>query len=565
MNHEIERWKKPPFDPDTKKEIERLETENPKELEDAFSTTLSFGTGGIRGLMGVGPGRLNLYTIRTATQGLAQYLKASFPSEQIKVFIGHDSRKNSRTFALETARVLAGNDIHAFVTPELRPTPFVSFGLRELGCHAGVMITASHNPKEYNGYKVYWKDGAQVVPPHDKGIVDAVRSIQIEDVHIASEKSDFITLCETELDTKYYDAIRPLSLHMNENKKNGHALTIVFTPLHGCGGTLAPAALNDWGFSTVIPVKEQIVPDGSFPTTTTPNPEDPTALQLGIETLKRENGDILLATDPDADRLACVVNHHGEIHALTGNQTAALILEHRLRMQKEADQLPQNGAAVSTIVSTRLLASICKKYEITYFDVLTGFKYIGEKIHEWEQSDQKFTFLFGAEESLGYLVGTHSRDKDAIASSCILAEIALQEKMKNRSLIDALHTIYEQYGVFYEMQHALSFPPSADSMEKMNATIDSLRKEGVQRLADFDVTQTTDYMIDDKTLPPSNVLAYTFSNNARLLVRPSGTEPKIKIYGQIHGEKKGSIAETETALQTTLQQMVAELAERLTR
>jgi len=563
MQDEIERWKKPPFDEQTKAEIERLEKENPDELRDCFSHKLAFGTGGIRGLMGVGIARLNAYTIQVATQGLANYIQKNGTKKNPSVFISHDSRNRSREFAVAAAQVLAGNGIKAILTKELRPTPFVSFGCRANDCQAGIMITASHNPPEYNGYKVYWEDGAQVTAPHDAGIVEEVGKLTIDDVKVAEETDPLITLAPDSLDQEYLKAIRPQALHEKENQTHGKDLTIVYTPLHGCGGTLTPRALADWGFTTVVPVKEQIAPDGSFPTTKTPNPEDHAALTLGVETLKRENGDILLATDPDADRLACVVNHNGEIRYLTGNQTAAIILEHRLRTLKDQKKLPQNGAVVSTIVSTRLLEFISNSYHMDYFDVLTGFKYIGGKIREWETSSNHYDFLFGAEESIGYLIGTHSRDKDAIVSACVLSEIALDAKRQNRTLIDCLTAIYEKYGVFYEMQKVIAFPPSANTMDAMNEQVDTLRKEGLQKLGSYSVMETTDYAGENTGLPKSNVLRHKFNNNATLLIRPSGTEPKIKIYGQIQGAKNSSIEHTSQVLEATISEMAELIAKRL--
>lgn len=542
MECDIDAWKKPPFDEKTQQEVIRLEKEDPDALHEAFAKPLSFGTAGIRGIVGVGPSRMNVYTIGLATQGLADYLLEAFPIDPITVFIGYDSRTHSKQFAETAAHVLAGNGIRSILTKECRPTPFVSFGCRATGAKAAIMITASHNPPEYNGYKVYWEDGAQIVTPHDKGIIQSVEKTNFSSIK-RSDDTSFITYTDEKLDALYLQEVEKQSLRKDQNKQEGKALTIAYTPLHGVGGTLVPHALEAWGFTSVTPVASQIEPDGTFPTTQSPNPEERSALEEGIKTLQEIGGDLLLATDPDADRLGALVAHRGGFEVLSGNQIAALMLSYLIDTKEELGTLERTDAVVASIVTTRLLPTMCSVAHIDYFDVLTGFKYIGEKIHEWEQ-EETYSFLFGAEESYGYLVGTHARDKDAVVASCLLAEIALHEKLKGRTLIDTLHYMYEKYGIFFETQKQVKFPASVDSMEKMNTMIEKLRKTPIESFEGLPCEKHIDYMEEGTGLPPANVLEYVFENNMRVLIRPSGTEPKIKIYGQIRAAKKNSIEQT---------------------
>lgn len=507
---EIEKWKT--FDPETKNEIEELHRKDLNSLHDAFNGTLHFGTGGMRTLMGPGPNRLNKYTIRSATQGLANVVKEG------SVFISYDCRHNSREFALEAARVLAGNDITVHLTPDLRPTPFVSFGLRHLGCKAGIMITASHNPPEYNGYKVYWKDGAQVVSPHDQNIIEEVKKITDPlSVKLAPGDSPLIHITGQALEDAYYAAIK--------HTPTDSDLSVVYSPLHGCGITMMPETLKEAGVKNLSYVEEQKKPDGRFPTTSTPNPEERAALELGIRDLIERKADIFLATDPDADRLGVVVNHHGKAHLLTGNQTAVLCVNYLCQIK-----LPENAAFVTTIVTTPLFETIVKDYGYTNFNVLTGFKYIGEKIHQFEQTGEH-TFIFGAEESYGYLYGTHSRDKDSQASAALVCEIAAKAKATGHTLVDLLNDIYNKYGLHHEGQKALKFPPSKESMKKMEKIMQNLRKN-----PPVEAISITDYL-QDTNLPKSDVLSYTFADGSKVLIRPSGTEPKIKIYGLALGDQ----------------------------
>lgn len=535
VENRVEEWLNGPIDTLTKEEILRLKRSNPSELEDAFYTSLSFGTGGMRGLMGAGTNRVNRYTIQMATQGLANYL-LSHPTTRAKpsVFIGYDCRHNSKEFAMEAARVLAGNKIEVFLTFELRPTPFVSFGVRQKECSAGIMITASHNPKEYNGYKVYWSDGAQVVAPHDKGIVEEVKKItSFDQVKLAPSSSPLIQILDPELDFEYLDAIHKLQVDPKEDKWVGAQLKIVYTPLHGTGLQLVPRALKSWGFVNVHLVEHQQVPDGDFPTVTSPNPEDDEALSMGKKQLQNTMSDILLATDPDADRMAVVVLHNDQPVKLSGNQTACICLEYLCQMMKE--KMPKNPAVVSTIVSTELLGVMCRQNELAYFETLTGFKYIGELIHKWELEGNPYSFLFGAEESYGYLIGTHSRDKDAIVMSCLVAEIALLMKVEGRTLVDFLEEIYQKYGRYEEGQKSLSLPPGKEGMNKIKSMMEKLRSSPPQELLGSPIVESIDYLHDDTPLPKSDVLLYRSEDKSKIVVRPSGTEPKLKIYAGVKG------------------------------
>ncbi|MBF5059762.1 phospho-sugar mutase [Candidatus Neptunochlamydia vexilliferae] len=521
-------WLKAPYDEETQKEVQALLEGDPAALIDAFYTTVAFGTGGMRAVMGAGTNRLNKYTIRNATQGLANYIlsqKVAHP----KVFISYDSRINSRLFAEETARVLAGNGIEVFITKELRPTPFVSFGCRYHGCTAAVMITASHNPPEYNGYKVYWSDGAQVVPPHDKGIMAEVDKIKHPDqIKLVPFGHSLIHQEGKDDDEAYYAALMPLQNHPETNQKEGNTLKIIYSPLHGCGITTAPEGLKRWGFTNISHVEAQKVPDSTFPTAHSPNPEQEEALHLGIDQLVKEEGDLFIATDPDADRMGVVALHEGKPVILSGNQIASLCL-HYLCTTKS---LPKNSASLTTIVTTELFKSIAESFNVTHFEVLTGFKYIGEKIHEWEQSGAH-AFLFGAEESLGFLYGTHSRDKDATIAACLVSEMALQLKKQGKTLVDQLNELYKTYGPFLEKQLSVPFGGGQKGMETMKKLMEALRQNPPKEISGDKVIEVEDYLTGKTKipLPKSNVLVFRTEDQSKFIIRPSGTEPKIKIYG----------------------------------
>lgn len=497
---QIQNWKT--FDPETKAEIERLEKEDPATLHQSFSEPLTFGTAGLRAPMGVGPSRLNKYTIRMTTLALARVIK------QGKVIIGYDNRHHSREFALEAASVLSGCGIEAIVTESLRPTPFVSFACRYLKCTAAIMITASHNPAIYNGYKVYWSDGAQVIPPHDEAIMNEAKKIKspLE----APLSTTHISFTTPSLDRAFLDAIKKPPLKTPPK--------VIYSPLCGTGITLIPEALKEAGITSLSLVEEQATPDGDFPTLPKPNPEEKEALALGVAQMLKEKADLFLASDPDADRLGCVAMDEGTPFYFTGNQIAALCVDELTR-----HPLPKNSAFVTTIVSTPLLQAICDKRGYHLEKVLTGFKYIGAKITEWETSGE-YTFIFGAEESCGYLYGTHARDKDAVSAATLICRIASQE-----NLVKRLKSLYTEFGLFTEGQRSLEFSPDQDMQE----TLTRLRSHPPQG-----TTSVIDYLHDDTGLPPSDVLAYTFEDQSELIIRPSGTEPKIKIYGLARGTEQ---------------------------
>lgn len=531
----IDTWLNGPIDPESKKEILTLSRKNPKALEDAFYTSLNFGTGGMRGIMGVGTNRINLYTIQIATQGLANYILKQKPKkDKHYVFIGYDTRNHSKEFAIEAARVLAGNHIGVYLCFEFRPTPYVSFGVRQKECSAGIMITASHNPKEYNGYKVYWEDGGQVVAPHDLGILNEIKKItRLENIKMTPEKSPFIEILNPEFDIEYLNEVQKLQSDFQENVKAKDNLYIVYTPLHGTGIRLVPKALKSWGFSNIHLVEHQILPDGNFPTVKTPNPEDPQALAMGIDQLQKTRGDILLVTDPDADRIAVVCLHEDKPFPFNGNQIAAICLEYICETLSRKKRLPKNGACVTTIVSTDLLSVISKHYNISCHLVLTGFKYVAKLMQAWEKN-LSHTFLFGAEESYGYLFGTYCRDKDAIIISCLIAQLAFLMKTEGKTLADFLIEIYKKYGFFWEKQKTLSFPSNQEGKKKMQDILDTLRTKHPKNIANIPVTFVEDYLPGIKGLPPSNALLYRLKDDTKIIIRPSGTEPKLKIYACMH-------------------------------
>jgi phosphoglucomutase/phosphomannomutase len=561
----IESWLKGSYDEETKKTIKTLLEENPKQLIDSFYTKLIFGTGGLRGLMGIGSNRMNVYTVRSATQGVANTLLKK--SKKPSVFIGFDSRLNSQLFAEEAAKVLSANLCKVFLCKHLRPTPYVSFGCRYKGCDAAIMITASHNPAVYNGYKLYGKDGGQVVPPLDAQVIEEVNRIEDpREVKVSpSLENPYIIYVEEEIDNAYIEAISSLQIFPKENKTFGRSLKIIYSSLHGTGITLIKQALNSFGFTNIINVEEQVIPDGRFPTVSFPNPEIKETLEMGISLLEEVKGDLFIANDPDADRVGVVVNHHGDSVILNGNQIACILLYHVI----QAPSLPKNSAFIKTIVTTELFQKICDSFHRPCFNVLTGFKYIAEKIQEWEeaktQGEDRFTFIFGGEESYGYLFGTKARDKDAIVSSALICEAALQAKLQGKTLVDLLEEIYKKFGLFVEVLESINFPDTKEGKEQMERgmkrlfenppkTIDGVKVIAVDNYKsslrhDFKTNETTKI-----SLPQSEVLTFWLEEGTKLIVRPSGTEPKIKIYcgleeGVVSDLKKGQ-AEAEARAQT---------------
>ena len=545
----VRRWLNDAYDETTKQEIRHLIQTDVQQLEEAFYTTLSFGTGGMRGLMGVGSNRFNMYTIREITQGLINYVKSQHVVSP-RIVIGYDTRNNSRFFAEQAAQLATSNGFESYLFDTCCPTPLLSFAVRKLSCHAGVMITASHNPAEYNGYKVYWSDGAQVLSPHDKGISRAIETVRESGLSAIHWKEDagYATV-GADIIQAYLQEIKKLMLWPpHEGKEN---LKIVYTSLHGTGGVVVPDALKMWGFLDVACVTPQMTMDGNFPTTKSPNPEVPQALSLGIGQLLEKEYDIFLATDPDADRVGVVVRHHGKAYTLTGNQTAALMAEWIVKRLYEEGRLPPNPALVKTIVTTPLLNHIAKYWNLTCFDVLTGFKYIAEKIRQWEDDKEHgYSFLFGGEESLGFLYGTHSRDKDAVVSSCVIAEIAAHFKQHKKTLIDALHEIWKKYGVFVERVKTVAFSETKEGKARMKECMDALRQTPPSQFGSRKVVAFEDLLhkkvdgdpslFQGRTLPLSDVLLFHLEGGGLLCIRPSGTEPKVKVYAMLSEKQHGS-------------------------
>ncbi|MBS0635171.1 MAG: phospho-sugar mutase [Verrucomicrobia bacterium] len=525
IQQRVRYWLEKNFDDETKQEINGLLEKDPEALVDAFYTSLSFGTGGMRGLMGVGSNRMNVYTVRWATQGLANYLvKAGF--SDAAVAIGYDSRHNSKHFAHEAARVLAGNGMTVYIFSELRPTPLVSFACRYHKCQAAIMVTASHNPPQYNGYKVYWSDGAQVLPPHDTGIMAEVKLLNDPDqVKLAPLSSPLIHLMGKEVDEAYLEAITPLQLWPELSKDKGSSLKILYSSLHGTGITMVPEALKRFGFTNVDFVDPQVIPDGDFPTCKKPNPEEKAALQLGIDKLLKEGHDIFIATDPDCDRLGVVVRTKHGATALTGNQIISIAAEYVC----QARSLPNKAAFVKTIVTSELFRHVVESHKATCFDVLTGFKYIAEKIRQWESTPGSYNFVFGGEESYGCLLGTVVRDKDAVISSCLLSEIALYAKEQNKTLLDLLDDMFMRYGVFVEDLISVEFEETKEGKELMQSGMNALRTNEPKTILNHAVVKCSD-LLKPSDLPKSDVLIFELDDGSKVVIRPSGTEPRIKIY-----------------------------------
>ena len=551
----VQAWLEGPFDPDTKNAILEMGRTDPDGLENAFYTYLSFGTGGMRGLMGVGPNRMNVYTVRQTTKGLANYLKLQPGAKMLRVVIGFDSRKNSQIFALEAARVLAASSIEAFLFKDLRPTPLVSFACRYLRCNAAIMITASHNPPEYNGYKVYWSDGAQVLPPHDVGITKEVEEVRRGGlIPVSPEQDPYIHIIGKEIDEAYLETIRPLQLWPDADKSS---LKVIYSSLHGTGGTIVPQALHQAGITNLTFVKQQMIPDGAFPTTRYPNPEVEEALRLGIDSMISSNLDLFLATDPDADRLGAVVNHQGAPQILTGNQISSIATEWIFQRLSDRGMIPPNAAVVKTIVTTPLVRKITERWGGKCVDVLTGFKYIAQKMNEWEKKPELATYIFGCEESYGYLYGTHARDKDAVISSCVLAEIAWHLKTEGKTLVDALHDLWKKYGYYDESLLTLPFGETKVGRDHMAAVMEDLRKKppqsfnGMQTIAYEDLLRhqfqgDASHQVGED-LPSADVLIFTLKDESKIIIRPSGTEPKIKIYFMLAGSQGENLESIQKA------------------
>ena len=539
-----EKWLHSNIDQEAKEAIrEMLEQKNGTDLVDAFYKDLEFGTGGLRGIMGIGSNRMNKYTVGKATQGLSNYLLKTFPDEEIKVAIAHDSRNNSRFFAEITASVFSANGIKVYLFSELRPTPELSFAVRELGCKSGVVVTASHNPKEYNGYKVYWDDGAQIVPPHDKEIIEEVNKITDLDTINFDKIESNIALIGKEMDERYLEAVKQLSVSPEAIRAQS-ALKIVFSSIHGTGVTVVPPCLESFGFTNVHVVEEQANPDGNFPTVVYPNPEEAEAMKIALQKAKEIDADLVMATDPDADRVGIAVkNDRGEFQLLNGNQTGSLLTLYMLKRWKENQLLDGKQFTVKTIVTTELISAIAKAYNVECFDTLTGFKYIAMVIRELEGKQK---FIVGGEESYGYLVGDFVRDKDAVSSCAMIAEMTAYAKDQGKSLFQMLKEMYLEFGFYkekliYLVRQGKSGAEEIQAMMKQyrEAPPSSFNGSRVAKVRDYqaglekDLVNGTESNLD---FPKSNVLQFFTEDGSKISARPSGTEPKIKFYISVRSD-----------------------------
>ena len=541
VEQKINNWLTGNYEEEVKDRIRELQKTNKEELMDAFYKNLEFGTGGLRGIMGVGTNRINKYTIGMATQGYANYLKQSFPAKQVKVAIAYDSRNNSRFFAETTANVFAANGIKVFLFEDLRPTPELSFALRHLGCQGGVVCTASHNPKEYNGYKAYWTDGGQLVPPHDKNVITEVEKIEsIDDVKWKGGEEN-ITIIGKEIDEEYIKMVKSLSVYP-EVIKQQQDLKIVYTPIHGAGITLVPQVLSSLGFENLHIVEEQSVPDGNFPTVVYPNPEEKETMAIGLKKAEELDADILLGTDPDADRVGIgIKDNNGKWILMNGNQTAVLAFNYMIEARKEKGIAQPNDMVVKTIVTSDMINVIAQKNNVKCYDVLTGFKWIAELIKEKEGLEN---YIIGGEESYGLMVGSEIRDKDAVAAVSILCEMAAYEKSKGKTLYQKLLELYVQYGCYKE--HLISITKKGmNGQQEIAAMMEEYRTTPPSQLGGSKVIQLLDYEKQLKTflqtnktapitLPKSNVLQFILEDGSKISARPSGTEPKIKFYFSVN-------------------------------
>ena len=551
----------PYFDADTKTELERIASDE-NEIKERFYTDLEFGTAGLRGIIGAGTNRMNIYTVRKATQGLANYILKSGNAEK-GVAIAFDSRRMSPEFAQEAACCLAANGIKAYVFDSLRPTPELSYAVRKLGCIAGINITASHNPPEYNGYKVYWEDGAQITPPHDKGIMDEVKAVTDYTTMktMPAEDAKAVGLYEVigaEVDDAYIAELKKQVIHQDAIDAVGKDLKIVYSPLHGTGNIPARRILKELGFENVYVVKEQELPDGEFPTVSYPNPEAAEAFELGLKLAREVDADIVLATDPDADRLGVrVKDKNGEYHDLTGNMSGCLLADYEIGQRNALRGLPEDGYLIKTIVTTNMADAIADYYNTGLIEVLTGFKYIGQQILGFETS-KKGEYLFGFEESYGCLIGTHARDKDAIVATMALCEAAAYYKTKDMTLWDAMIEMYERYGYYKDDIQSITLK-GIEGLAKIQEILETLRKNPPAEIAGYKVLKARDYKADtiqdmqtgevsSTGLPTSNVLYYDLSDDAWLCVRPSGTEPKVKFYYGIKGTSLSDADEKSAAM-----------------
>ncbi len=541
IDQKVATWLAGNYDEATKAAIRDMQANQPNELEESFYRNLEFGTGGLRGIMGVGTNRINKYTIGMATQGFANYLAKAYPGEKISVAIGYDSRNNSRFFAETTAQVFAANGFSVYLFEALRPTPELSFAIRNLGCKAGVVCTASHNPKEYNGYKAYWNDGGQLVPPHDKNVITEVEAIQsVDDVKWSGGESN-ITLMGNNMDEAYIKMVKSLSVYP-EVIAAQKDLKIVYTPIHGTGITLVPKVLESFGFSNVHVVEEQSTPDGNFPTVKYPNPEESETMSIGLAKAKALDADILLGTDPDADRVGVgVKNHKGEWVLMNGNQTAVLAFAYMMEARRAKGVANANDMVITTIVTTEMINEVAKQNNVACYNVLTGFKWIAELIKEKEGKEN---YVIGGEESFGLMIGDQIRDKDAVSAVALLCEMAAYEKSKGKSLFDKMIELYIQYGFYYENLISIT-KKGMNGQQEIAQMMEGYRQSPPSTINGSKVATLLDYELQKGTnlttgatwkisLPKSNVLQFITEDGSKISARPSGTEPKIKFYFSVN-------------------------------
>ncbi|MFN5294533.1 MAG: phospho-sugar mutase [Flavobacteriales bacterium] len=558
----------PVIDEETKNEIQQLLASNEKELIESFYSDLEFGTGGLRGIMGVGTMRMNVYTVGMATQGLANYILAQFPQSVSRVAIAFDSRNNSKLFAQTAANVLSANGIEVHMFDELRPTPLLSYAVRALKCQSGIVITASHNPKEYNGYKVYWEDGAQVLPPHDKGIIAEVRKITKPDDVKFNGNSSLIHSVDASIEESYFEEVKKL-IHAPDAIQQATNLKIVYTSIHGAGITMVPRALEICGFKNIHVVEEQAVPDGNFSTVQSPNPEEREALNLALKLAEEKQADLVIGTDPDTDRVGMAIrNEEGQLVLLNGNQAACLLVYYQLQRMREKNAIQPNHYIAKTIVTTDLLEEIARIHGVKWYDTLTGFKYIAGVIREKEGKE---IFIAGGEESYGYSVGEFVRDKDAVLSSVVLCEIAAWCAAGNRTVWSLLMEIYEQCGLYHESLLSVTMK-GLDGLQQIQAKMASLRANPPKTLAGSPVIELRDIQLQQTTilqsgevkkldLPASNVLQFVLQDGSKISARPSGTEPKIKFYFSMKApfqrtpQYKQQVAEMEKRMVTIQEEL----------
>jgi phosphoglucomutase len=568
IQEKVNVWANGNYDQTTKDAISQMQANNTDELADSFYRNLEFGTGGLRGIMGVGTNRINKYTIGMATQGFANYLKKTYGSAEIKVAIAHDSRNNSRFFAETTANVFAANGIKVYLFEALRPTPELSFAIRKLGCNGGVVCTASHNPKEYNGYKAYWNDGGQLVPPHDKNVITEVEAVSgIDEVKWNGGEAN-ITILGKQMDDDYIKMVKGLSVYPDVIARQ-HDLKIVYTPIHGTGITLVPEVLKTFGFTNVTIVEEQATPDGNFPTVAYPNPEEAATMGIGLNLAKQMDADILLGTDPDADRVAIgVKNHHGQWVLMNGNQTAVLAFNYMMEARKAKGIAQANDMVITTIVTTQMINDLAAGYGVACYNVLTGFKWIAELIKAKAGQEN---YVIGGEESFGLMIGDQVRDKDAISAVALMCEMAAYAKDQGLTLFDKMIELYQQYGFYYESLISIT-KKGMNGQKEIADMMDGYRKNPpltidgskVLQLLDYELSKGTNPSTGETwpiTLPKSNVLQFITEDGSKISARPSGTEPKIKFYFSVKTElaNKAAFDATFAVLENKIKRIIADM------